>query len=295
MIEQSISVSREKFTVKDVKNDDNTMVAASNRMTLPLPHEDSLLREDFVIRGKFMHEVARMGALMIRNYHRLGPFMNRTEKFDWDDAFFKLQGSYERAYVDDDWICIYNKGKIVYQNGKHHPFFDIIEKCDFKNTGEYDFSVAMAEEAFGAAGRNVQIKHESKLALVAHAFQDKVRCGVIDRNLTRTRTFNFSVEKREDDEKAKTPEASPCVHHASSFLEGLHHCFKVGLFNIQLKRGQVEKNSDAHEQQKKSLKIIRELNTEINAFNNSYNVKYRPEMPDFDITIKEVEQKLLSE
>lgn len=293
MIEYNISILREKFTVREKKEGKDSIIVGSNRMTLPLVDESGMLDETFIIRGKFMHEVARMGAVMITNYKKLGPFMNRQEKFDWEDAYFKVQQPYERAHFPDDWIAVYNKGKLAFQSGKHHPFLDIIEQCDVKNEDEYDFSVAMAEDAFRAAGKDVSIDHLSTIALVAHAYQDKVRCGVIDRNVTRTRTFNFTAGMKEDADDPQIPDITDAIHTAAAFLEGLQRAFKVGYFNGMLKKDMDSHGSKSHQEAQEALKIVKKLNADVTAFNTNYEVRYRPEMPEFDLVARDVEDAVL--
>jgi hypothetical protein len=289
MSETNISILREKFTVRETQNDRDNIIVGSNRMTLPLRNDNGLLEETFIIRGKFMHEVARMGAVMITNFHKLGPFMNRGEKFNFEEAYADLQSSFTRKYVPDDWIALYHNGKKIYSWGKSHPFLDVIEQCDVKNEDEYDFAVAMAEQVFHKAGKDIAIDHLSTIALVAHSAEDRVRCGIIERNMRQTRTFNFTAI-RSKKPNSPTPIVTGGIHTAAAFLEGLNLCFKVGYINSCITKGIVKTGDAEHKEQQDALKIIRNHNLEIDTYNKTYDVRYRPDMPEFDLIIKEVER-----
>jgi hypothetical protein len=155
-----LSLLREKFVLKNVvDNDDDTpMIALSNRIVLPLARENEA-SETFILRAQNMHSCTRLAAAIAREYFEKGPLTGRAMEFRWENLWRDVIKGYEKDWNPDIWCAIYHKGRLIFEEGPHHPFLDIIEKCDSASKGEYAQSVSFAEKAFQQAGKSVTIEH----------------------------------------------------------------------------------------------------------------------------------------
>ena len=150
------SLLREKFSIKEQKNDTPlTIKASSNRMVLNL-QAGELPTETFVVRTNSMHSCTRITALIIADYEKTGPLATRIKSIDWKDMWDKALNDYERRYNPDRWLAIYHQGKPVFFYGHYHSFLNVIEHCDFLNKGDYAKSIELAETAFNA-GDNINL------------------------------------------------------------------------------------------------------------------------------------------
>ncbi|MCB1784231.1 MAG: hypothetical protein KDI13_09570 [Alphaproteobacteria bacterium] len=275
------SLLREKFIIRDLEaeEEDNALnlEVRSNRMAVPLRSGD-LEEEIYVVRAHNMHSCARMVSRIVHSYSHVGPIASRNPPFDWEDAWNTVIDDYERAYIPEHWVCVYYKGRILYESGDHHPFLDIIEKCDAVNKGDYEKSIKLAQDAFSKAGKNIDIKYESNIALVVDIERQKGRCGMILRGPERTTTFNMTMERSET---RKTLDASQCITAASAFLEGIQLAFKVGINLEKISIGKIKQYSPEEKATREARRRLGRLNAEINTLQNNAKVRYRPERPDF--------------
>jgi hypothetical protein len=212
--------------------------------------------------------------------------MNRHIPFDWDKIWNGVVNDFEYAYNPERWIAFYNEGKAVYQRGDHHPFLDVIEKCAVANKGEYDQTVIMAEEAFRQTGKTVRITYDANVALVMN-FEDNVgRCAIILRGANRTTTFNFSAQAR-----PKTVLGIPqCISGAAAFLEGVQLAFQVGMYTEKIRLGLIERFSKEEKIARDGRKRLGRLSTEILNMESAFEVRYRPERPEFKRIITDAER-----
>jgi hypothetical protein len=289
----NISLLREKFVIREKDTDEDThakklnIVAPSTRMPVSLSLQSSSLPpEDFVIRTHNMHSCARMAAKLITDFEKRGPIMSRQISLKWDKLWEDCLTPYERAHVENLWVCIYHKGKPIFQTGEHHSFLDVIEKCDSLNKGKYDDSIAMAERAFKQAGTDVTITYDSNVALVAELELKKSRCGMILRNPVRTTTFNITIE--EIDNTGHMNIALGLMASAD-FLEGIQLAFFVGAQQEKLRRGDIKEFSPEYKKMREARSRIVMLDAEIGAIENMYKVRYRPEKPSLQeiVTLSE--------
>ena len=289
MAKLNTHVLRERFTLRNPNSDDDIMVIGSNRMILPLINHDGDIYDTLIIRGKLAHEVIRLSAALLKEFQDHGPFLNRQTPFDWEGFFGDIRRDFDKSYHDENWLTVYRKGKAVFTHGAHHPFLDIIEQCDTKNSDEYDFSVAMAEQAFRDAGKSISIDHLSTIALVINVLDDSIRCGVIHRGSNKTSTFNFHATLPEEVTK-NTPKSVDLAHTiraCAAFIEGLNLAFILGQLEAQSKQpGFSAKGTDGI-QLKAAKKLIYTIDTEIDQYLESYNVRFRPERPDLELAAKE--------
>ena len=284
------SLLREKFTIRgmEIPGQESSLPpnVHSNRMPISLKAGDAN-PEDYVVRAQNMHLCARMAAHLIRDYDKGGPLLHRVIPYKWEEVWAETVSGYEIAYNPERWVCVYHKGKPVFEQGKRHPFLDIVEKCDAVNKdGDYDDSVKLAEDAFRRLGKDVQITYDSSMAIVLNLEKTQGRCGMILRGPERTTTFNYHLESAK-----KIPvNPSQCVRVAAALLEGIQLSFMIGIANEKLRAGIIDSANFEARQAREAKRRIATLNGEISSLETHYKVRYRPERPDFNRIIFEAEK-----
>ncbi len=292
MSEFNTSLLREKFVLHDAmpenRDDDKPLVALSNRMKVPLISRDGLYEDHYVVRAQNMHTAIRLAARMTKDFYDYGPLMDRAKPFAWDKAYHAITKGYESEWNPQRWVAVYQNGRAVFEEGEshRHPFLDVIEQCDARNSGDYEKAIEIAKDAFKQAGKNVTIDHDANVALVMKVTADEGKCGVILRGPNKTTTFNLTAHGR----GGRDVRASQCLTAAAAFLEGIQLAFLVGMSKQKLRYELIEAGSDdAHKADAASRKIGR-LNNAIAQFENLLNVAYRPDRPNFSEMIDEAEE-----
>jgi hypothetical protein len=285
------SLQREKFIIRDPTelDDSNSVIALSNRMAVPLINQDGEVHETLIVRAQNMHTTARIAAKLFQNFETFGPIAHRLDTFDWEELWESVTEGYEEKYNPDLWAVIYTKGNLVWEQGEHHPFLDVIEKFDGNpnqsQTHEYTDSIEMAEAAFKNAGKKVEIEHDANIALVVSINPEQARCGIILRGAKHTTTFNFTAHKHRDKE-VKIPQ---CLSVAAAYLEGIQLAFNVGMGKRKIEFDLLDDEAE----QKKILdgeKRLGRLNAAILHFDQMLNVTYRPDRPDFFTHMEEADK-----
>lgn len=299
------SLLREKFTIKETA--DKTaehVVAMSNRIVVPLVSEDKIDNEVFIIRTQNMHSCARLAAAITKEFFERGTIAHRAIPMGWDLLWTDVIKGYEREWNDQIWCAIYHKGRIIYQNGEHHPFLDIIEQCDASNKDEYAQSVIFAEDAFSKAGKDVKIMHDSNIALITACQKNQARCGIIVRSASGATTFNYTAMPSHRNEKPIHAHTTLTV--AAAFLEGVQLAFQIGIMNKRLEYKLIDQYSDEDRKYKRTNNRLVNLDRAIGTYENQFSVTYRPDRPSFtEITEKaekvaarllqkEIEEKMAS-
>lgn len=291
MAEFNATLLREKFVIKDAmpeKHDDKPIVALSNRLTLPLSRPRTDTHENLVIRAQNMHTAVRLGARLAQDFQDYGPLLDRPTPYDWEDAYEAITKGYESRFNPNLWVAVYHKGRTLFEKGatERHPFLDVIEQCDARNKDDYEKAVAVAEDAFKHAGKLVNIEHDANVALVVNVTDEEGKCGIIVRGPSRTTTFSFTARK-----KAGRPvRPSSCLSASAAFLEGIQLAFQVGMIRQKLRYELVGKSSEeAHKGEDAAQKLYR-LNSALTQFEGMYEVRYRPDKPDFKTMVEEAEE-----
>ncbi len=284
------SLLREKFVIREKYPQDASkpikITALSNRMAITLKAGE-MPGETYIIRSSNMHSCARFAALLLAEFERLGPLLSRAIKVDWHDMWDNSLSPFERLHNPKRWVCLYSKGKIVYSEGQHHQFLDVIEQCDMVNKESYDKSIALAKSAFSQAGKEVDIEFDSNVALVCALTRIEARCSMIIRGPGNTYTFNCTFKPDEGEKKINI------VHGLSlsaDILEAVQLCYRVGENNALLDMGQIKKFSDEYDLTNAAKKRIHEVNIQISSMENIYAIRYRPERPNFDHIIEMTER-----
>ncbi len=296
MAEFSASLLREKFTIYDPESEmheeGESVVALSNRMVINLCSSNEKYEEKYVVRAHNMHGCVRMCARIIHTFHEGGPIMNRHIAFDWQAAWDSLVNDYEHAYNPQRWVTVYHKGRIVFENGKHHALLDVIEQCDARNEDQYDMSIALAEDAFKQVGKKVTINYDSNVALVVTFEHNEGRSGIILRGPDRTTTFTFTASGT----KAKALSVPQCLAASAAYLEGIQLAFLIGMNNEKTRLNIIKRFSKEEKQTREAKKRLSRLSAEITNLEGVYDVHYRPERPEFSHLIIDAEklgQKIL--
>ncbi|MEM6780236.1 MAG: hypothetical protein AAF569_00060 [Pseudomonadota bacterium] len=288
-MEFNSSLVREKFVIsatQKLENEDD-VVALSNRMVVAMYSERTGERESFVVRAQNMHSCVRFAAMIVKEFQDSGPIMVRRRKFYWQDLWQEVIKGYERDWNPDIWGVVYHKGRIVFEEGEHHAFLDIIEQCDAANNGKYKESIEFAEEAFKKAGKDVHIEYDSNIALVVAFKSDEAKCGVILRSANRTTTFNFTAKKKPNGSSVRV---SQSLTVSAAFLEGIQLAFQAGMYNKKKAYKLIEQYSDDDRKGKRTVERVGSLNRAINKYEMLYDVTYRPERPNFSKAIIDAEE-----
>lgn len=296
MKEFDTSLLREKFVIHDPQAEETgkggPVIALSNRIVLDLKNSDDEIQETLVVRAQNMHCCTRMAAKILQSFIQGGPLLERHNPYDWDAAWDIIFNDYERVYNPQSWVSIYNKGKTIYKKGAHHALLDVIEKCNARNKGPYDDSIPMAEDAFKQTGKVVKIEYDGNVALVVNLERKQGRCGIILRGANKTTTFNFSAEAGQ----GKFLNFAQCMSVAAAFLEGIQLAFMVGMNDKKISMGIIERHSKEEQQTREARKRLSRFNAEIANLESSFEVRYRPERPEFPHIIIDAEklaQKIL--
>lgn len=291
MREFNATLLREKFVIKDVmpeaQADQKPVIALSNRLTLPLYWPVTDEHEDLVIRAQNMHTCARLGARLAQDFQEYGPLLYRDPAYDWDEAYDAITKGYESKFNPNIWVAVYHKGRTVFENGAadRHPFLDIIEQCDARSKGDYEKAVSVAEDAFKHAGKLVTIEHDANVALLVTATENEGKCGIIMRGPNRTTTFSFVARKR----PGRSVRPSSCLSASAAYLEGIQLAFQIGMIRQKVRLELIAKNSEeAHKGEDAAHKLGR-LTAAINQFESMYDVRYRPDKPDFKSMVEDAE------
>ena len=281
------SLVREKFAITDLESEGaEPIIALSNRIVVPLLSDDGNVAENFIVRTQNMHSCTRMAAAIVKEFFDRGSIAKRKD-FDWAYIWKEVTKGYEKEFNPDIWGTVYHKGREVFKSGNHHPFLDIIEKCDASNDGNYSQSVVFAETAFKQAGKTVQIDYDSNVALIIAIDEEKAKCGVIIRSATGATTFNFNASQQNNTRPLQT---QTNLTVAASYLEGVQLAFQVGFLKKKHELGLVETGSEEFKKYKKSEDRLANLNRALSSFDYGYNVHYRPDRPQFNEMVKKAEE-----
>ncbi len=285
----STTLLREKFVISDNRGETtegHPIIAVSNRMVVPLTDSNGKLIETFIIRAQTMHACIRMAGKIMQTFMRAGPLMARDEQFNFQEAWDNIIEDHERQFNPDRWIAVYSGGRLVFGGEDHHMFLDMVEKCESRNPGDYEKAIKLAEEAFANLGKQVTISHEGHIGLVATIKKGHGKCGLILRNPNRRTTFNFIAENKEADVNVSPTQ---CMTVAAAFLEGIQLAFQIGMANEKLRVGAIKRYSEEDRRAESGRRRLGRLNAEIRTFENAFDVRYRPEKPEFGQLVSNAE------
>ncbi len=289
MQEFKASLLREKFILHPTDKEEEPIIAMSNRISIPLKSDDGLDNETFILRTQNMHSCARMAGAIIKEFTEHGTLANRTIPVNWRILWGDVIKGYEKDWNPNIWCVLYHKGRIVFQQGKHHPFLDIIEKCDVANKGEYTESISYAEQAFGQAGKQVKIEYDSNVALITSTKENMAKSGIIVRAASGATTFNFMTTPHEENPLEIHPYTTLTV--SAAFLESVQLAFQVGLLNRKIQFNLIEPYSDEERHHRRASNRLANLNKAISNYEDNFKVNYRPDRPTIKDMVAKAEEK----
>jgi hypothetical protein len=276
------SLLRERFVIHDPDKKEAPIIAVSNRIRLDLDDPRTGKQETYIIRTWNMHGCARLAARTVQAF-RQGQLRTGHAGFDWSDSWEHVVSPYDYKYNPQNWCAVYYNGRPIFQQNQHHPFLDVIEKCDAMNNGEYEAaSVATAKESFKKNGKIVDIEYESTVALVINFTQQTARCGIILRGARRSTTFNFTAHAKNIKDPLNIPQ---CLSACGAFLEGIQLSFALGQIKEKMQQGPIEDPEATDMKLRMGEERLPRIDNEINTLEYMFDVTYRPERPSFQALI----------
>ncbi len=280
----NISLLREKFTIRDLGIDSGAVIALGNRLHIDLPKQKTPL----IIRGHSMHMTLRYGAEILKHLSYISHVEDIKTLIDWEALWDKLITPFEKDNVPDTWITLYYQGKIIFQSGRHHMFFDIIEQTEFKNIGtsqQYDKSIVMAQNAFRQMGRSVMIEQESHVGFVLDVDPKEMRFAIILRTPEQKATF---IVRMSDNKEFKIkPYDYVCMQLAADYIEGINMAVRSGFMDRDIASNVISQYSEGMKLYRKIQKRLKSMEIGVGQAERKYTIRYRPEKPDFTVIQKE--------
>ncbi len=247
-------------------------VIRSTRLHLPLPGRVKV--ENVVVRAQNMQTTLRIGAKVLFSFYKSGPFTGRKEAFDWDGMWDLLQSSYDRKYSPELWAAVYINGEAVFKTDKA-PFTDVIEQCALLSVDNYDATMTLTEKVLGHMGKDAHIEHTAKVASVFTDDGSHVRCGVIHRADGKDSTFSFTASGGELYSRVVQG-----FYIAASFLEAIDIRHYMRDVQRKLNTGKLARTSPEMAKYNAGPQRLKELRLAHEAFEEHFEVRYRPEKPD---------------
>lgn len=249
-------------------------VVRSNRIVLEL--ENSIgKKESLVVRSQTMASCLRFASRLMYNYFRSGLFMNRENPYEWTQSWNAVVSSYDRLYRPNLWGSVHINGVGVFKT-HNSPLVDVLEKCALLSKDDYDAVGNVTEKALRQIGYEARIQHESNIAAVFFDKGDSIRCGIVYRDKSSDATFNFSAKGGE--REVRIVEA---LRITSAFLEGIDLRFTSRNLQERIRRRELPQLGPHAIQQRKAYLRLLAVNRVITHFEEVFEVRYRPEKPEF--------------
>ena len=247
-------------------------VIRSNRLHLQLPGRVKV--ENVVIRGQNMHTTLRVGAKVLFSFFKSGSLSKRSEPFDWQGMWDMLLSNYERKYAPEIWAAVYIDGEAVFKTEKA-PFVDVIEQCALLSVDNYDATMTLTEKVLGHLGQDAHIEHVAKVASVFTDDGAQMRCGVIHRADGKDTTFSFTAGGGEVYSRV-----TQGFQIAASFLEAIDIRHYMREVQRKLHTGGLTKASPEMVKYNAGPQRLKDLRLALEAFEEHFDVRYRPEKPN---------------
>lgn len=249
-------------------------VVRSNRIVLEL---DSNIgkKEIVVIRTQTMASCLRFASRLMFSYFRGGLFLNRDQPFEWAQQWSAVVSSYDRAYRPNLWASVHINGDAVFKTN-NSPLVDVLEKCAMLTKDDYDAAMGVTENALRKLGLDMRINHETNIATVIFDKGDSIRCGIIYRSDDADTTFSFTAKGGE--REVRIVEA---IRIASAFLDGIDLRFTSRRIQEKIRKREVPQVGPEANQQRKAYLRLLAVNKVITHFEELFEVRYRPEKPEF--------------
>ena len=279
MEEFSASLVREKITFIDDSQEPDAdgevgpTVICSNRIFLKLG--DRAATEKVVVRAQNMHTTLRLASKVMYSYFKNGAFLTRSQPPDWEAMWDTVLSIYEKEYNTGIWGSVYINGKSVFKTNTS-PFVDVVEKCALLTVDNYDATMEVTESALKQIGRAMRINHSSNVATVFTDHVDTMRCGIIHRADGKDTTFSFTATGGEPHNRI-----TQSISIAAAFLEAINLRFVTKSLQDKMRAGEIAKVSPEAAKLRGATARLVAIHKGIMSFEETYDVKYRPEKPDF--------------
>lgn len=247
-------------------------VVRSNRILLELGQVEG--SEKIVIRAQTVPATLRLASRVMFSFYKNGLFGKRGEDYDWESQWQSVLTEYDRAFMPDLWGAVYIEGRPVFKT-LHSPFVDVIEKCALLNADNYDMTMNVAENALRQVGHAKRVDHAS---LVASIFSDSgsvMRCGVINRTGGRNTVFSFVSAGG-----AQPQRVVQTLSVAAAYLEAINLRRIIRHVQSRIERGEISRTSPEGRRMRVAMAQQAVNNHLVNAYEDTYKVRYRPEKPD---------------
>jgi hypothetical protein len=109
----------------------------------------------------------------------------------------------------------------------------------------------------------------------------------------RTTTFTFTATPKKVGQAINIPQ---CLGSAAAFLEGVQLSFLVGMNTEKIRIGIIERFSKEEKQTREGRQRLSRLSSEIANLESAFEIRYRPERPEFHHLMMDAEklgQKIL--
>lgn len=266
-------VSGEAAPKESAHHDGGTVIIRSNRILLKMGQKSAT--EKIVVRAQNMHTTLRLASKILYSYYKGGSFINRAHPYDWEAQWDSVISRYEKEFNQNIWASVHINGKPVFRTNAS-PFVDVVEQCALLTIDNYDATMNVTESALKQVGKAMRIQHSSNVATVFTDSGDSMRCGIIHRTEMRDTTFNFTATGGEQKNRIMQS-----VGVAADYLEAINLRFVIRGLQEKLRTGAVNKISPEANQMRMAVARQMSINKGITGFEDVYDVKYRPEKPDF--------------
>lgn len=262
-----------------VQVEPHVSVIRSTRLHLQLSGRVKV--ENVVIRAQNMHTTLRIGAKVLFSFYKTGHFAKRVEPFDWQSMWDLLLTNYEHKYAPELWAAVYIDGDAVFKTDKA-PFVDVIEQCALLSVDNYDATMTLTEKVLGHLGQDAHIEHTAKVASVFTDDGVQMRCGVIHRADGKDTTFSFTASGGEVYSRVMQG-----FLIAASFLEATDIRYYMREIQKKLHTGELTKASPEMAKYNAGPQRLKDLRLGLQAFEEHFDVRYRPEKPNVFVPPKE--------
>jgi hypothetical protein len=269
------SLVREKIvmTADGDSPDKAPVVIRSNRIFLLLG--EGAGAEKVVVRAQNMHTTLRIAAKVLGSFYADGPLSPRSASLNWEEQWRESLSSYEHEFNPKNWCAIYINGKSVFKT-MTSPFVDVIEKCALLTLDNYDSTMGVTETALKKVGHAMRISHASSVAATFSDNGASMRCGIIHRTDKKDTAFSFTASKGQPETRIVQSFGA-----AAAYLEAFNLRFMIHLLRDKIRMGEAKKVSPENSQIRAAIVRQGAINRAIHSFEDMYDVKYRPDKPDF--------------
>lgn len=248
----------------------------SNRVIISTKNsQNSNWEPKFILRVKRMSEAVRLITHMahhIKTKSIVAPF----ENFTWEEFWEESMSPLPPHQADERWLSVYYKGEIIWQTGPVNPAINLLEALAAKSDTSYEEAVGQLSNLL-AVSHQAQIEQQIQPAL--YAFRDKkniFKGSIIMRKEGHASIFSVRIKPQSGGRLGKAPDIRSCLNILAAVLEGREAIVEAERYSATTKA-----RSKAKEKLLQVSKIVDEVQREINQYSRIFEVRFRPEMPQF--------------